>query len=152
MHPPEFINIFRWLTLPCSYFALYLRNEKIPTIWVESPSLTASYYKEYLDFCEIKRVVRSQKMEILLKKRNNWIWIKSIDEQEIGNSNTVQRLAIKSSSIESEFSILSEKVRVATKFNSKTSNGFSVEDCNGIEIVFTSGRTTLESRGKVKKL
>ena len=138
--------------MPCHCFALHLRDKKIPTIWVESPSLTASYYKEYLAFCEIKRVVRSQKMEILLKKHNNWIWIKSIDKQKIGNSNTVQRLSIKTSSIESEFSILSEKVRVATKFNSKTSNGFSVEDCNGIEIVFTSARTAPESRGKVKKL
>ncbi len=74
------INIPKWL-----FSVLYLRGPlrihdyRITTIWVESPILTASYYKEYLGFELIFRNPMNRNSSILIKRKCNWISIKTID-------------------------------------------------------------------------
>ncbi|NVO11851.1 MAG: hypothetical protein HXX16_17970 [Bacteroidales bacterium] len=126
------MSIFRWLY---ELIFLYVIDKKIPIIWVESPRLTSSYYKEYLGFRILTWKNNQKGMDILLKKQNNLIWIKQLDKSLV--TKQIQKITIFLSNIESEYSNLSQRVRLVKpidKLNNKNTF-FTVRDCNGIDIV-----------------
>ncbi len=135
------MSICRWLCkLLCPKSFLHAMDKKIPIIWVESPKLTSSYYKEYLGFRIIIWKNNHQGMDILLKKQNNLIWIKQLDIEKlkcIGIYQT-QKITIFLSNFESEYNNLLQRVRLVKpidKLKNKNTS-FTIKDCNGIDIVY----------------
>ncbi len=102
----------------------------IPTIWVESPRLTAAYYREYLGFKIILRNPFIRNSTILIYKNRNLVRIKAIDSHKPINS---QRLTLYLQRIDIEYSQLCKKVWVIRPL---INNDFLVKDCNGIVIVY----------------
>lgn len=103
----------------------------IPTIWVDSPELTASYYKNYLGFSKI--ISCPIKGFILLKNNKNWLLVKPI-LSNFANKN--QRLKFYSKNIEEDYTLVYDKVRVIKTNKIKSIEKFTIKDCNGIEIEY----------------
>ena len=127
--------------LKCLSFIAYqnctakFNGYSIPIICVESPILTASYYKEYLGFGIIYRSPMNRNSSVLIKKNSNWVLIKPIDSKKpICN----QKLVLYSHRIDKEYSQLCNKVLVVKPFNSDLKEKFLIKDCNGMEIAFCS--------------
>lgn len=104
-----------------------------PTIRVESPILTASYYREYLGFSIIFRNPLNRNGSILLNRKGNLIHIKAIEQ---GRTIESQRLSLFLRFTDIEYSKLSQKVWVIKPYCSKTKEKFIIKDCNGIEIAY----------------
>jgi len=135
------ISIFRWLyNLLCPLSFLHVMDKKIQIIWVESPKLTSSYYKEYLGFKIITWRKNNHGMDILLKKQSNLIWIKQLDieKQKIIEIFQTQKITIFLSNFESEYNNLLQMVKLIKPIdNFKIKNtSFTIQDCNGIDIVY----------------
>jgi hypothetical protein len=128
------INLPKWL----SFFLHPLVSKKhkgytIPTILVESPSLTASYYKEYLGFKIVYRNSFKRNGSIMILKESNLVLIKAND---INKRNDSQRLILYLRRIDLEYNHLCKKVRFVKQNNSKSKENFIIKDCNGIEIAY----------------
>ncbi len=105
----------------------------IPTIWVDSPELTASYYKNYLGFSWL--ISCPLKGSILLKNDKNWLLIKpTLNNFEHEN----QHLKLISKNIKEDYSLVYDKVRVIRPYSLKSIEKFIIIDCNGIEIEYCS--------------
>ncbi|HCT30990.1 MAG TPA: hypothetical protein DIW31_09715 [Bacteroidales bacterium] len=128
------ISFNRWLTH-------ILRSKKgtafgdcnFPTIWVDSPELTASYYKSYLGFNHI--IACPLKSSILLKKDKNWLLIKPNAKNR---QNVNQKITICSNNLKLDYSLVFDKVRVVKPYTPELIEKFSIKDCNGIEIEYCS--------------
>lgn len=134
----------RWMSkILYEPFILKRRSNSIPTIFVDSPHLTASYYREYLGFRELFRYSGFNGKSVLLQKGRNLIWVESNmfkSEQLSNTEHKFQKISIRSSMIEDEFKSLSDKVKFAKSLNASEADlkTFSILDCNGIEIVYTN--------------
>ena len=127
------INIRKWLSYISFPNCVVKHNGcSIPTIWVESTNLTASYYKGYLGFKIILRNPMKRNCPILIIKNLNMVLIKPIDTNKPINN---QRLTLYLRRIDIEYSQLSRRVWVVKPM---INNDFLVKDCNGIEIVYCS--------------
>ena len=102
-----------------------------PTIWVDSPELTASYYKNYLGFCRI--ISCPIKGTILLKNDKNWLLVKPILNNFVSEN---QRVKLYSKNIKDEYSFVYEKVRIVRPYSAESIGKFTIKDCNGIEIEY----------------
>jgi hypothetical protein len=103
----------------------------IPTIWVDSPELTASYYKSYLGFNKL--ISCPLKGSVLLKKRNNWLLVKPNITNFEGKRQT---LKFYSKDIKEDYSLICDKVRIVIPYTAKSFEKFTIKDCNGIEIEY----------------
>lgn len=103
----------------------------IPTIWVDSPELTASYYKSYLGFNKLMSC--PLKGSVLLKKRSNWLLVKP-NFANLKKEN--QTLRFYSKDLKEDYSLICDKVRIITPYNTKSFEKFTIKDCNGIEIEY----------------
>ena len=117
--------------------------DDIPVVWVESPYLSASFYREYLGFKVLLKKSREKGDEILVNRKGNLIWLKpftnsGFTEKEVSH----QIVTIYSKAITNDYESIKEKARITSSFNSKVEDRFSVIDCNGIEIVFKSSSKT----------
>lgn len=134
------IEVPKWLIERT--FTLNLCNKRFQTIWVESPNLTASYYREYLGFWVILRKGNHQKMVILLYRQGNWIWLKAIEFNKHIKTDycQTQRITIHTRNIETEYTKLSEKARFVKPIDHKNNEKkwFAIKDCNGNEIIYTA--------------
>lgn len=115
----------------------------IPIVWVDSPYLSAAFYREYLGFKVILKKSRGKGDEILVNRKGNLIWLKPLmnsgfTEKEVNN----QIVTIYSKAITNDYESVKEKVRITSSFNAKVEDRFSVIDCNGIEIVFKGSLKT----------
>lgn len=115
----------------------------IPTIWVESNILTASYYKQYLGFSIIFRNPLIKNGLILMTKKGNWIIIK---KKEVDKQLRQQKLSIFLRNTQIEYSTLYNKVWVVKPFGSKDEDNFIIKDCNGIEIAYRSSKFLYKSK------
>jgi hypothetical protein len=118
-------------------------SNKIPTVFVDSPNLTASYYREYLDFRIILRYSSFKGKTVLLQKGKNLIWVKSIklyDNQFDNIEFKFQKIMIYSRRIENDYTSLIDKVKLVKPLQVSGTDlkTFSILDCNGIEIVYTN--------------
>ena len=127
--------------LPSPRRLVNLIREDFPQIEVESPELTASYYKEYLGFKTFKKNILSQG-EYFIINRNNLIKFiaKENSSTKSSKANNNQCFFIYSKDIESDYQILKEKTWILqhlslSKDGKKT---FIIKDCNGINLVYTS--------------
>jgi hypothetical protein len=115
-------------------------DKKIPIIWVESPKLTSSYYKEYLGFRIITGKKNNQGMDILVKKQSNLIWIKqlTIEKQKNIEIYQTQKIIIFLSNFESEYNNLLQMVKLIKPIDNliNKNTSFTIKDCNGIDIVY----------------
>ncbi len=105
----------------------------IPTIWVDSPELTASYYQNYLGFSRI--ISCPIKGTILLKNDKNWLLVKPILKNFVSEN---QRLKLYSKNLEEDYSLVYDKVRVIQPYKLKSIEKFTIKDCNGIEIEYSA--------------
>lgn len=135
------INLSKWLfNIPCPIWPMIETGFNIPTIWVDSPKLTASYYKEYLGF----KVIRNpfiRRRSLLLYRKKSWILVKTtdcFDYQNSINKNRYQKITLHTLKIDLEYSSLVDKVWIVKPMSTLNSNGknFTIKDCNGIEIVY----------------
>ncbi len=135
------MSICRWLYKLVSQLSfLHVIGKKNQIIWVESPKLTSSYYREYLGFRIITWKKNNQGVDILLKKQSNLIWIKqlTIEKQKIIEIYQTQKIIIFLSNFEFEYNNLLQMVRLIKPIgNLKNKNtSFTIRDCNGIDIVY----------------
>ncbi len=127
------ISIPKWLSyISCSNCMAKHSGWIIPTIWVESTNLTASYYKEYLGFKIILKNPIKRNCPILIIKNRNVVLIKAINSH---NQKKNQRLTLNLRRIDIEYLLLRRKVWVVSPM---INNYFLVKDCNGIEIVYNT--------------
>lgn len=103
----------------------------VPTIWVDSPDLTASYYQNYLGFSRL--ISCPFNAAILLKNDKNWLLIKPILSNFVHED---QRLKFFSRNIKEDYSLIYDKVRVIRPYTSNSIEKFTIKDCNGIEIEY----------------
>ena len=104
-----------------------------PTIWVDSPELTASYYKSYLGFSRL--ISCPLKGSILLKNNKNWLLVKP----NMSNfESKTQRIKFFSRNLKEDYSLIYDKVRVVRPYSAKSIEKFTIKDCNGIEIEYCS--------------
>lgn len=123
----------------CPKLVPTFQSDNIPIVWVDSPYLSAAFYREYMGFKVILKKSREKGDEILVNRKGNLIWLKpftssGFTEKELNN----QIVTIYSKAITNDYKSIKEKVRVTSSFDSKVEDRFSVIDCNGIEIVFKS--------------
>jgi len=118
--------------------------EKIQTLWVDSPLLSASYYKEYLGFSVLFRCCRKDRGEVLIHKKGNFIRLKTFKKDSQGNGKFQgQIVTIYSNEITNEYQSLKSRVRVKQTINPIINDSFSLIDCNGIEVVYKKGSKIL---------
>ncbi|MHC1704450.1 MAG: VOC family protein [Tenuifilaceae bacterium] len=135
-------GIAKWFEdIPCPRRLVNFIREDFPQIEVESPELTASYYKEYLGFKAFKKSIISEG-EYFILNGNNIIKLISKENSNTKKSktNNNQYFNIYSKDIESDYQILKEKTWILeplslSKDGEKT---FTIKDCNGINLVYTS--------------
>ncbi len=135
-------GITKWFEdIPCPLRFVNFIREDFPQIEVESPELTASYYKEYLGFKAFKKNIVSEG-EYFIFNRNNIIKLisKENSRTKTSKTNNNQCFFIYSKDIESDYQILKEKTWILehislSKDGQKT---FTIKDCNGINLVYTS--------------
>lgn len=129
-----------FLALPFSKILMDLDNKHTIQIKVDSPALSASYYKEYLGFRVIKGTFL-RRYEIIVKNGINHIIFSSMNESLNHETITIEsiNLNFNSSEIEEEYYKIKEKVRIVAPMTLLESGKkiFEIKDCNGIKIVYT---------------
>lgn len=123
--------IHKWFNHLIIFNNLNSKSFVIPTIWVDSPELTASYYKNYLGFTRI--ISCPIKGSILLKNDKNWLLVKPILNNFVGEN---QRLKLYSKNLKDDYFLVYDKVRVIRPYSSESISNFTIKDCNGIEIEY----------------
>ena len=128
------VSIPKWLSyFSCHRCQITHTGFMIPKVWVESTNLTASYYREYLGFKIVFRNPFNKNGSILIKRKSNWVLIKTISSEISANN---QRLTIYLSRIEKEYFRICSMVWVVKPYNLGSKKMFLIKDCNGMEIVY----------------
>lgn len=123
--------IHRWFSHLMQGNTSNVKGFVVPTIWVDSPELTASYYKNYLGFsriisCPIKGI-------ILLKNDKNWLLVKPILNNFVSED---QHVKLYTRKIKDDYSLVYDKVRIVRPYSAESIEKFTIKDCNGIEIEY----------------
>lgn len=123
--------IHKWLSHFMKGNTSNVKSFVVPTIWVDSPELTASYYKNYLGFIRI--ISCPIKGSILLKNDKNWLLVKPILNNFVSEN---QRLKLYSKNVKEDYSLVFDKVRIVIPYSAESIEKFTIKDCNGIEIEY----------------
>lgn len=112
----------------------------IQTIWVDSPKFSASYYKHYLGFTKLFRIVLGERESVLIYRQGQFVWIKlkAKSGRKVEGDWWSQKISLRTRNISREFSQLKDKVWVVSSLTQIKNNigSFTLKDCNGIEIVY----------------
>lgn len=130
--------VSNWLNnIACPLHFTQHESKNIPEVLVESPELTASYYKEYLGFRIIKKQNRENKSFYLLENRLNFIWLAPFKKKH-EQINKPQQIIVNTHNIESEYNYLKGKTKLVKPLTLgvKGERTFAIKDCNGIDIVY----------------
>lgn len=136
-----------WRTIQNRFKMKKMTKMGIPTIHAECTALTASYYKEYLGFKQVKQQASQCGTTYLLKDHENYLWLSPLEDHIDSQIVSSQRVYLLSSRIELDFAELREKVRVLQPLNANGSGRktFTIIDCNGVELTYITSSFPLPS-------
>lgn len=112
-----------------------LSGDSIPIIWVESPILTASFYRQYLNFSLVFRNLFQKNGATLLFRKGNFVFIKASKQ---GKPIEQQKLFIFMKNTDNEYTNLLTKVVLIRPYCATGKEKFVIKDCNGIEVAYCS--------------